>query len=151
MNERQKSVKEITDRHDNNMTETINDIKPEQARRINEAEKGKELPKEALILSNTETVVFFGNPLERARFKKKWMKAAGQRLPGAHNYNLKKLGKCITLSSIPNEDAEIWHIFETADIHMTSIAQQRLEENASAKAIQENTDQRKQVLLESND
>lgn len=140
-----------TSPHENNMQETIDQTREDLAGVIVHSEKNKELPPEALILSNTETVVFFGNKLERTRFKKKWLHMMAEKLAGEPRYQLQKFGKTVVITPAPEENSEVWHFYETADVHMTPQARQRLEENASAEALRKDADIRIQAAAEEGD
>lgn len=128
--------------HEENMQEVIGETQQDLAHVIKDAEGKKEMPQEALILSNTETVVFFGTPLERARFKKKWMDAIKKRIHNKPYCDLKNIGRCHIVEPLEKENAEQHHIWEVADVHMSKTANERLRDNATPEQVAKHDQER---------
>ncbi len=123
--------------HEENMEQIFNDTQEKLAVNINEAEHRKKMPEQAVVVTITNSIVFWGDALERKRFKKKWIEQQTQTMSGSMSQELKMKGTVCSLKPIGHGKGEIWNIWDTADVHMTRKAQERLEKNASPEALKE--------------
>lgn len=131
--------------HEENVEKIFKDTQKKLAKNIGEAEHRKEMPDEAVVVTITNSIVFWGNPLERKRFKKKWIKQQTATMSGQMKYNLEKIGTVCSVSPINNGKGEIWHIWDTADVHMTKEAEARLEAKAPESVLKEYDENKKQA------
>ncbi len=122
--------------HEENMDKVIAATQKDLAGKIKDAEDKKQMPREAVIVSKTETVVFWGDPIQRKRFLRKWLNDTAANLPGKQKYELKKFGKtCIVTSVGKANNGELWHIMDHAEVEMNPQAEQRLKEKADVEAL----------------
>lgn len=131
--------------HEENINKVIDETKEKLAKNIGEAEHRKQMPNEAVIVTITNSIVFWGNPLERKRFKKKWVKQQAESMSGQMKYNLEKIGTVCSIRPIDGGKGEIWNIWDTADVHMTKEAEARLEAKAPESVLKEYDENKKQA------
>lgn len=121
--------------HEENIGEIFQETQEKLAKNIKEAEHRKAIPDEAVVCTITNSIVFWGNEIERKRFKKKWIKQQTVTMSGEMDFQLKKIGRVVSVTPIANGKGEIWHIWDTADVHMTKKAKDRVEANASEEEL----------------
>ena len=124
-------LKESSKVHEKNISTAIKSASEDMQVRINESEPKNEIPHNGIVMTYSETIVSTGEELDLKRTKRKWIDQYSQKLPGEHTYNLKKHGRAIMVSPLP-DGSELWQIFEVADIHPNEEAKKRLELNAKA-------------------
>lgn len=131
--------------HEENVNEIFKDTQKKLAKKIGEAEHRKDMPDEAVVVTITNSIVFWGNEMERKRFKRKWMSQQAATMSGEMKYNFNKIGTVCSVQPINNGKGEIWNIWDTADVHMTKQARQRVESNASESALKKQEEVKKEV------
>lgn len=131
--------------HEENMDKIFEDTQKKLAKKIGEAEHRKNMPEEAVVVTITNSIVFWGDALERKRFKKNWIKQQAKGMSGHMKYNLEKLGTVCSISPVANGKGEIWHIWDTADVHMTKEARERLEAKAPESVLEKQEEIKRQA------
>lgn len=131
--------------HEENQEQVFVETRKKLAKGIKNAEAKRELPQEAVVVTITNSIVFWGDELERKRFRRKWIEQQASGMKGQMKWQLQKLGKTASVREIDGGKGEVWNIWDTAEVHMTETARQRVEANASEEALKTQEETRKQI------
>jgi len=128
------------DKHVENEQEIIHKTREKLQGKINDSEKKKEDPPlEAVVMTRTESFVYFGTPADRAATQKRWIQNSVPGLPHKPTMDLKRTGRCYFIDkqagSLFQLGAELHVIYDTCEVLMDKKSRERLEAKAKGKII----------------
>jgi len=105
---------------------------------INEAkEKKLPQPREAIVLTRTESFVYFGTPEQREKAKNRWLKMVSQNMPSDQALMLKRSGQNYFISanqgSILQFGAELHVIHDMDELMVSPAAREEFKKKEAEK------------------
>ncbi len=133
-------------KHDENIESVIQDTREELQKEITKSLDNKTIPKEAILLSKTEVLVYWGTQDELNRIKNKWGTREMAKMPNNVKYELIKNGKTAIVHQLKN-GAEFTQIWDTCKVEVKKETRKKLIENATKENINAGSNGQKQTGL----